>query len=162
MEEAPSEKVSIQSNHEKAVFDHLTAKDGETTDDTAVQRTVHEIGQNLFGVPPEQLELGDEHVKDSLQELLLALILISEEDTHGKALMKKLSNSLNTRVSPGTMYPELHRLHEKGVLQQHELVQTKVYDIGDSQAAREQLTRSAQAHFIIGQILHSALGQLDG
>lgn len=158
----PGEEVSIQPEQKKAVFDHLISKDGETTDETAVQRTVDEIGQNLFGVPPEQLELEDKYVKDSLQELLLALILISEEDTHGKGLMQKLSNSLNTSVSPGTMYPELHRLHEEGVLEQHELVQTKVYDINDSQTAREQLIGSAQAHFIIGQILHSALGQLDG
>lgn len=101
-------------------------------------------------------------MKDSLQELLLALILISEEDTHGKGLMQNLSNSLNTNVSPGTMYPELHRLHEDGVLEQYDLVQTKAYHINDSQAARERLITSSQAHFLIGQILRNAVEQLDG
>jgi DNA-binding PadR family transcriptional regulator len=162
MKRDSGKKLSIQSKNEEAVFEHLTVKNRETADDTTVQRTIREIGQDLFGVPPEQLELGDEYVKNSLQEILLSLILISEQDIHGKALMEQLSNSLNTSVSPGTMYPELHRLHEKGVLEQHELVQTKVYDIGDSQAAREQLIRSAQAHFIIGQIHYRALEQLNG
>ncbi|ERH09237.1 MAG: hypothetical protein J07HX64_00990 [halophilic archaeon J07HX64] len=75
--------------------------------------------------------------------------------------MEKLSTSLDTSVSPGTLYPELHELHEEGVLEQQELVRTKVYDIGDSQVAREQLVESAQAHFMIGQILRDALRQLD-
>ncbi len=117
MKRTQSKKESLGLDHGEAVFNHLLLENGEAMDDTAVQRTVYEIAQNLFGATPEQVDPNDKYVKNSLKELLIALILIGDE-AHGKDLMGKISTSLDTSVSPGTLYPELHELHEEGVIEQ--------------------------------------------
>lgn len=92
--------------------------------------------------------------------MLVALVVMADTDPHGKKLIDELSGALDTGVSPGTIYPGLHRLHDNGVLKQHELVQTKVYSVADQQAARDQLVRGAQTHLLLGRMLHSAAAEL--
>lgn len=149
-----------EAGNDGEIFGHLVSEQ-ETKTDNAVETLVQDSAQQLFGAQLDQVDISDAQVKDSLQELLIAFVAVSETDTHGKRLMNDLSNALGTNVSPGTMYPELHGLNEEGIFEQYELVRRKVYEIGDEQSAKEQLLESVQAHFLIAQILYAAVQDLD-
>jgi DNA-binding PadR family transcriptional regulator len=150
----------IEETDDTDVFGHLVSEQQPETD-SAVEDLVRETAQQLFGAHLEQLTLDDQQIKDSLEELLIAFVVVSETDTHGKKLMNDLSNAFGTNISPGTLYPELHGLNEDDVFEQYELVRRKVYEVGDERAARDRLVESVQAHFLIAQVLYAALQDLE-
>ena len=103
------------------------------------------------------LAVDDGLVTQSLDEILLAVIALSDEETHGTGLMETLSRLFDAQLSPGTVYPRLHDLESDGTLTVHELVQTKQYSIDDAEAAASQIERAAYRHFVMGTFLQASL-----
>jgi len=56
-----------------------------------------------------------------------------------------------------TVYPRLHELDAEGVLDVHELVQTKQYSISGDPAARDRIQRAVFHHLAIAMFLHASL-----
>ena len=96
-------------------------------------------------------------VTESLDEILLAMIASSSNETHGTGLMEELERQFDVQLSPGTVYPRLHELEADGTLEVHELVQTKQYSISDRSAAKSQIERAVQQHLALGMFLQAAL-----
>lgn len=123
------------------------------------------VTESLVGTVCEAIENGDSTVQDglvtgSLDEILLALIALSKGETHGTMLMDELSRRFEADLSPGTVYPRLHGLDEEGLLDVHELVQTKQYDISDAATGRERVQRAMEDHLAIATFLAAALENL--
>jgi len=96
-------------------------------------------------------------IKHSLDELLLALIALRSDGTHGKQLMDDLERTFDAELSPGTVYPRLHGLEESGAIDVHEMVRTKEYTLADETAARECVRAAMAQHLAIGRVLQHAL-----
>jgi hypothetical protein len=95
-------------------------------------------------------------VTQSLTEVLLALIALRDDATHGAGLMEDLSRVFGVQPSPGTVYPRLHDLEAEGTLARHELVQTKQYSIRSAEAATTALEDAAAQHLALGLFLQAA------
>lgn len=137
------------------------------TPDTEVEEESSVTGSEaIVAEATADLAMGDtfqfegELVKQSLDELLVVLIALSDGSVHGKGLMGDLADVFGVHLSPGTVYPKLHDLEEAGVLEMHELVRTKEYRIADADAARDIVERGFRQHFAIGGIFNSALEEL--
>lgn len=153
--------IAESSKSVEPVFEELLSTEQQDGDASAFARVVEDSAERLFGAEPDALDIDDEKTKSSLAELLIASVAVTETRPHGKLLIEELSDTLDTSVSPGTLYPELHGLSDDGILTQHELVHTKVYSIDDSATARERLLRGAQTHLLLGQVLYSAVERLE-
>ena len=105
----------------------------------------------------DAFEFRDQLVKESLDELLVVLVALSDDSTHGKGLMGDLADVFGVRLSPGTVYPKLHDLEEEGILEMHELVRTKEYRIADAEAAQNRIHQAFRQHFALGTIFDRAL-----
>jgi DNA-binding PadR family transcriptional regulator len=66
----------------------------------------------------------------------------------------------DTRLSPGTLYPQLHELEDEGLLTVQELVRTKEYRVDDEEALAERVTAAAEQHLALGLFFHAALEDL--
>ena len=134
-----------------------------TNDPSAHDSASHDaIPESLLQMVIDDLADGDIAVDDglvtqSLDEILLALIALSDGDTHGTGLMEALSRQFDAQLSPGTVYPCLHDLESDDTLAVRELVQTKQYSIDDSAAAASQIEQAAYRHFVLGMFLHASL-----
>ena len=93
----------------------------------------------------------------SLDELLLSLVTLRDDGTHGTGLIEDLGRLFGVEPSPGTVYPRLHDLEADGVLSRHELVRTKQYAIDGPAMAREQLEATMHQHLSVGLFLAAAL-----
>jgi DNA-binding PadR family transcriptional regulator len=89
-------------------------------------------------------------VKGNLGEILLTLIQSRSAETNGKRLMEDLSRVFDADLSPGTVYPKLHQLEEDGLLERHELVQTKEYKIDKPDTARDRIAARMRQHLVLG------------
>ncbi|MBO4247501.1 helix-turn-helix transcriptional regulator [Halomicrobium sp. IBSBa] len=137
----------------------VSGHDTETSSDRSNRDGVPETLLSSVG---EALADGDAAideslVTESLDEILLALIASSTDQTHGTELMDELERCFDAQLSPGTVYPRLHELDSEGLLEMHELVQTKQYSISDDPAARERIERAVYQHLAIGMFLHASL-----
>ena len=103
------------------------------------------------------IAVDDGLVTQSLDEILLAMIALSDDETHGTGLMEALSRLFDAQLSPGTVYPRLHDLESDNTLAVHELVQTKQYSIDDADSASSRIEQAAYRHFVIGMFLHASL-----
>ncbi|MDS0280505.1 PadR family transcriptional regulator [Haloarcula onubensis] len=120
------------------------------------------IPESLLASVVDDIADGDIAVDDglvtqSLDEILLAMIALSDDETHGTGLMEALSRLFDAQLSPGTVYPRLHDLEADNTLTVHELVQTKQYSIDDAETAASQIEEAAYRHFVIGMFLHASL-----
>ncbi|MFB6171586.1 MAG: helix-turn-helix transcriptional regulator [Haloarculaceae archaeon] len=130
--------------------------DGSLDDQRSAQ-VLHSVLESLF--PGEAFRFDEEMVKGSLDELLLLLVGLREDGTHGKGLMDDLSTLFDAQLSPGTVYPRLHELEEEDLLEMHELVRTKEYHVDDREAAREEIAAAMRQHLAIGLFLQTALDE---
>lgn len=133
----------------------------ESRDTSAGSRSAELIDDIVDGLFPNQsFSFDDEMVKNSLDELLLVLVALRSEQTHGKGLMDDLANVFDSRLSPGTVYPRLHELEEQDLLDVHELVRTKEYRIDDRDESRVTIQSAMTQHIALGYVLFSALEEL--
>ena len=107
-----------------------------------------------------RLSVDEGLVKQSLPELLAALVELRSSETHGKGVMDDLEEFFGVDLSPGTVYPVLHDLEEEGLLSMHELVQTKEYSVEDVEATAEMLRQTMGQHLALGLVFRRALEQL--
>jgi DNA-binding PadR family transcriptional regulator len=105
----------------------------------------------------DRLRVDHGLVTQSLEELLLMLVGLRTNDASGKGIMEDLDRFLGVQPSPGTVYPTLHDLEERGLLDVHELVQTKEYLIDDEGAAAQALREAARQHRAMGQLFQRAV-----
>ena len=133
----------------------------ESRDTSAGSRSAELIDDIVDGLFPNQsFSFDDEMVKNSLDELLLVLVALRSEQTHGKGLMDDLANVFDSRLSPGTVYPRLHELEEQDLLDVHELVRTKEYRIDGRDESRVTIQSAMTQHIALGYVLFSALEEL--
>ena len=134
-----------------------TAKDAAPTART--EAVVAETADALYD--ETTLAVDEGLIKESLPELLSALVEFRSGETHGKGVMDDLEQFFGADLSPGTVYPALHDLKDDGVLSVHELVQTKEYSIDDTDAAVEQLEDVMAQHIALGLVFRRALEELE-
>lgn len=135
---------------------------GATEDDDPAARTeelFERVIEPAFGDRPVDIDGG--LVKQSLDELLVVLVALRSHDTHGKGVMGDIERFFGAELSPGTVYPALHRLEEEGVLEMRELVQTKEYAVEDREAIRRSLGDAMRQHLAVGLVLRYALTELE-
>lgn len=104
----------------------------------------------------DELAVAEEVVTQSLDEILLALIALRDDETHGTGLMEDMARVFDVQPSPGTVYPRLHDLEADGTLARHDLVQTKQYSVDDESAADGKIERAMYQHLAVGLFLHAA------
>lgn len=136
------------------------ALDGETEEDPAADTAaiLTETARSINGT--DQLDVDDGLVKQSLDELLVMLIALRTNDAHGKGIMGDVNRFFGTQLSPGTVYPTLHDLEERGLLEVHELVQTKEYFLRDEAAAREAVREAMRQHLAMGFLFQQMVEEI--
>lgn len=152
--EASEEEQSVTVSQLRA---ELQNSGTEVQSETAIADIVTDVESALFG--GERFSFDEEHVKSSLDELLVSLVAIRSSDTHGKQLLDDLAEEFDTILSPGTVYPRLHDLCDAEVLEQRELVKTKEYALADPDTAHSNVAAAARQHLALGMVLHAALEQ---
>lgn len=108
----------------------------------------------------EDVTIDETVVKQNLEEILIALVTLRDDSTHGKALIEDLSDLFDAQLSPGTVYPCLHDLKNDDVLTMHELVRTKEYLINDQDASKDLIEEAMYQHLALGLFFHSSLQEL--
>ena len=111
------------------------------------------LGEESFG-------FTEETVKGDLGEILLTLVAGRSSETNGKRLMEDLSRVFGADLSPGTVYPKLHDFEEAGLLERHDLVRTKEYQLEDPDACRERVSEEMRQHLVLGLFYYRALEDL--
>jgi hypothetical protein len=151
----------------KATIDRLYEEIQATEDDTAVRFAPDQplepvLGQVLDGLFDEEAGRLDEvMIKENLDDILVLLIAARESDRHGKALIGDLTTVFDAHLSPGTVYPRLHELDERGILDVRPLVRTKEYEIADEAAVVDRIESAMRQHLAMGMFLRAALSELD-
>lgn len=92
-----------------------------------------------------------------LDELLLSLVALRDDGTHGTGLIEDLGRLFDVEPSPGTVYPRLHDLESADLLERHELVRTKQYALREESTARDAIERTASQHLALSLFLFSTL-----
>ncbi|PSP46982.1 PadR family transcriptional regulator [Halobacteriales archaeon QH_7_69_31] len=128
---------------------------GEEDPAAVTAEILTETERSIEDADPLQIDHG--LVTQSLEELLLMFVGLRTNDASGKGIMEDLDRFLGVQPSPGTVYPTLHDLDERGLLDVHELVQTKEYLIDDEGAAAQALREAARQHRAMGQLFQRAL-----
>lgn len=136
----------------------IEPENAEIRAENRMEKIVNETVGGLFG---DHFRFDEEIVKHSLEELLIALVAVNDSNTHGKSLMEDISHVFDSRLSPGTVYPALHSLEEQETLEQHKLVRTKVYEIGDAERSMERIENSMKQHLSVAMTLYSVLQEYE-
>jgi len=126
--------------------------------DQDAEAILHDVTTALFG--DSGFQFRESVVKENLDEILLLLVAHRSAETNGKSLMSDLAAVFDTRLSPGTLYPQLHELDDEGLLQAQELVRTKEYQVDDKEALVERITAATEQHLALGLFLQAALEEL--
>ncbi|MES3517929.1 MAG: helix-turn-helix transcriptional regulator [Natronomonas sp.] len=153
-EEAGS--VSVEQLYRELT--ETTEGDIGSSESQTSEEVVGEVLAELFS--DREFEFDERLTKNSLDELLVLLVALRGEKTHGKGLMEDLDELFDAQLSPGTVYPRLHELEDEEILEMHELVRTKEYRIGDEFAASSRLEEAMYQHLALGLIFHNALEEL--
>ena len=154
-----------QSGSEEALrnlvgeLDGVENADSRTDPTERTEAVVEETADAIFD--GGRLAVDEGLVKQSLPELLTALVELRTSETHGKGVMDDLEEFFGVDLSPGTVYPVLHDLEEEGLLSMHELVQTKEYSVEDPKATAEMLRRTMGQHLALGLVFRRALEDLE-
>lgn len=145
----------------QSLVDDLNKSRAPSAGDPAArtESLVEETTSSMFGGSGPDIDDG--LIKQSLPELLVVLVGLRESETHGKGIMEDLSRFFGAKLSPGTVYPTLHDLEEQGVLEMRELIQTKEYEVDDTDAASEALRDAMGQHLALGVLFHRAIQELD-
>ncbi|NKE36662.1 PadR family transcriptional regulator [Natronococcus sp. JC468] len=124
--------------------------------------TEHELEELLERIPDalatEEVAFDESLVKGNLEELLLVLVS-ARGSTHGKELLADLSDLFDAQLSPGTVYPCLHDLEDRDVLEMHAKVRTKEYAVVDDEYVRATLERTMRQHLAFGLLLKRFLSE---
>ncbi|WP_226480583.1 helix-turn-helix transcriptional regulator [Natrinema amylolyticum] len=134
----------------------------DSSEDAAreIERKLDELMEQVHGAfPVDDVQFDEAMVRENLEELLLMLIALHGE-THGKELISDLNHLFGARLSPGTVYPNLHNLEEADVLSMHAQVRTKEYAIADEEYVRATVEQTMVQHLAFGLLLYAFLPRL--
>jgi len=109
-----------------------------------------------LNIPDESVE---KYVKDSLETIVLALIL--NKPMCGTDIIKTIHKEFDVLLSPGTIYPLLHSLEEKGLLTCEYQVKTKTYKPikGATPKIRSMLNERAKISEFLNKFLQSTTSE---
>jgi DNA-binding PadR family transcriptional regulator len=143
-EDVPVDETKLVSRPSvQRLYEEIASKDSSDSDpDTAGC-----LGESI-APPSSNIDFDRSLVREVLDETLLGLLALREDGSNGKELMNCLSLAFGVDLSPGTVYPCLHDFHEDGVLAQQELIQSKQYQIEDSERAHQQIEETL--HQLVG------------
>jgi DNA-binding transcriptional ArsR family regulator len=150
--------VTVEQLQNELQSDHSTDDSVQLAPD---QRAEAILNQVLTQMDTSGFQFDEATVKSELEELLLVLVAHREQGTHGKGLMGDLATVFDTRLSPGTVYPQLHDLEETGLLEAQELVRTKEYRIDDTEETYRQIEAAMLQHQVLGLFFELALTEFD-
>lgn len=131
-----------------------------TRRDTTPDAVLAAIAEDLHGHEGASVQLSRDVLTPSLAELLLALVALRADGTHGTGLMDDIAGLFDVEPSPGTVYPRLHDLESESLLERYDLVETKQYAVSDEDAAAARIERAASQHLAMGLFLRAALEEL--
>ena len=136
-------------------------EDEETRTDDGAELSAELVGEVSNGLPGSRtFDIESALVTESLDEVLLVLVGLGEEGTHGKGLMSDLETVFGTDLSPGVVYPRLHELEEEGLLEVQELVRRKEYRIADGERVRERIEGAMRQHLALAAVFRNGLGRI--
>ena len=136
-------------------------EDEETRTESEAELSAELVGEVSDGLSGSRtLDVESALVTESLDEVLLVLVGLGEEGTHGKGLMSDLETVFGTDLSPGVVYPRLHELEEEGLLEVQELVRTKEYRIADGERVRERIEGAMRQHLALAAVFRNGLGRI--
>jgi len=125
--------------------------------DTTPETLMSDIAESLHDGDVDDVTVPRAVLTPSLDEILLALVALREDDTHGTGLMEDIGTLFDVDPSPGTVYPRLHDLEADDLLVRHDLIKTKQYALDDEEAAAGRIERAASQHLAVGLFLRAAL-----
>ncbi|MEF8873845.1 MAG: PAS domain S-box protein [Candidatus Thermoplasmatota archaeon] len=88
-----------------------------------------------------------------LQELAI-LVIANKGKVHGKGIIDELRESFGLSISAGTMYPILHELEEKDILEKHEGIKSKKYSLKEESEGLNMAREKIQSIFSLYLLLH--------
>ena len=136
-------------------------EDEETRTESEAELSAELVGEVSDGLSGSRtLDVESALVTESLDEVLLVLVGLGEEGTHGKGLMSDLETVFGADLSPGIVYPRLHELEEEGLLEVQELVRTKEYRIADGERVRERIEDAMRQHLALAAVFRNGLGRI--
>lgn len=157
---ADGQATDVLDGHGISVAKLRSELNGERPDDEeAVSDLVDEVVTRLFDGEP--FEFREDLVKTSIESLLLTVVAVRPNGSNGKDIIEHFANDFDNSLSPGTVYPILHSLHDEGTLEMQELVRTKEYSLSDAEGVRERLAEAAEQHLAMGFVFERALAELD-
>lgn len=128
-----------------------------TRRDATPAEVMSAVAGDLLDGDIDDVSVPEEIVTQSLDEILIALIALRDDETHGTGLMEDVASAFDVEPSPGTVYPRLHGLESGGTLTRHDLVQTKQYSIRDGDDAADRIEQAMYQHLAVGLFLDAAL-----
>ena len=136
-------------------------EDEETRTENEAELSAELVGEVSDGLSGSRtFDIESALVTESLDEVLLVLVGLGEEGTHGKGLMSDLETVFGADLSPGVVYPRLHELEEEGLLEVQELVRTKEYRIADGERVRERIEGAMRQHLALAAVFRNGLGRV--
>jgi hypothetical protein len=143
------------------LYAEVTGADEDGAAPESVQMADEFLDEVLESFDPEsEFSFSEETVKGDLGEILLSLVAHRSTETNGKRLMEDLGRVFDADLSPGTVYPQLHEFEEAGLLERHELVRTKEYQLDDTDACRDRIATEMRQHLVLGLFYHRVLADL--
>lgn len=154
LEESEGYTLSIETQEKNQGFE--TDQDNMPSIEDEFDTLMQQVSSAL---PADDIRFNEAIIKENLEEVLLLLIALHGE-THGKELLSNLAHFFDTQLSPGNMYPCLHKLEAEEVLAMHSMVRTKKYSIEDEDAARATIEHTMVQHLAFGLLLYAFLPRL--
>lgn len=87
------------------------------------------MNKNTLRLPGEKLDAADATIERFVKEYLdiVVLALVASKPMCGTDILDIVHRNFNVLLSPGTIYPLLHRLKEEGLLECECSIKKKVY-----------------------------------
>lgn len=99
--------------------------------------------------------LINEFVKRELKTIVLALVI--REPMCGRDIQMEIYKKFSILLSPGTLYPLLHELEKKGLLECQVSIKTKIYSAANENEIRKILNDHIQAKNFLNDFLQSVV-----
>ncbi len=126
-----------------------------------------EDSEDLMDVISEKFRdvIDDEKIREDIKknclEELIILIIANEEKIHGKAIIDELRELFGLSISAGTMYPILHDLEDRDVLERHVGIHSKKYSLKEGregvEIAKEKIKSVFSQYLLLYQLYRTYL-----
>lgn len=102
----------------------------------------------------DEEEIRNDLKKNCIQELTILLIAYHGK-IHGKGIIDELRNKFSLSISAGTMYPILHELEERDIVEKHEGVRSKKYTLNKKEEGLELARKKIKSLFVQYLLLYN-------